>query len=159
MGALLRAGVWTDHALRIDALLAQNRQRGYNRLPDLRDVLGWIAHCFAYQKKHRIQNPAAALSASLNANRRCPDALRPPLICQVCHCEEGHCACETPRHSLPPEFLDFAFSNRYDPHRQSFWCVCRRCHAYPCQCTPGEEGEEEEEERFEWPSRGDARGW
>ena len=50
MGCLLRAGVWTDHALRIDSLITQNVRRGHSYLPDLRDVLGWIAFCFAYRE-------------------------------------------------------------------------------------------------------------
>ena len=156
MGCLLRAGVWTDHALRIDSLITQNVRRGHSYLPDLRDVLGWIAFCFAYREKNHFNKPAAVLSASLAANRRCPDALRPPYICTACHRDEAHCQCEEPDPRLPPRFLDFAFSAEYDERSESFWGVCHRCHGLPCQCEEAQEADAEEGD--EWP-RGDTRGW
>ncbi len=158
MGCLLRAGVWTDHALRIDSLITQNVRRGHSYLPDLRDVLGWIAFCYAYRDKHRVQTSAAVLSASLSANRRCPDHLRPPYICSVCCLDEAHCACEMPDIHLPPRFLDFAFNCEYDERSESFWGVCRRCHGYPCQCADPQEADQENEED-DFQPRGDTRGW
>ena len=158
MGCLLRAGVWTDHALRIDSLITQNVRRGHGYLPDLRDVLGWIAFCYAYRDKHRIQTSAAVLSASLSANRRCPDHLRPPYICTICHLDDAHCTCAEPDLRLPPRFLDFAFNSDFDERSETFWGVCRRCHGYPCQCEEGEEADETNDEDDFQPG-GDTRGW
>jgi hypothetical protein len=164
MGCLLRAGVWSDHALRIEAQITQNVRRGHSYLPDLRDVLGWIAFCFAYRERNRIQSPAAVLSASLSANRRCPAMLRPPLICTRCHLDEAHCACQDSDPRLPPQFLDFAFEPEYDERSESFWGVCRRCHGFPCQCPPADltappaAGEAEDDPSDPWPSR-DTPGW
>ena len=157
LDCLLRAGVWTDAALRIDSQITTNVRRGHTYLPDLRDVLGWIAFCFAYQRENKLSNPAAVLAANLNANRRCPEKNRPPYICNLCHRDEAHCACDDPDLRLPPKFLEYAFTDEFDARTQSFWGVCRRCHAFPCACQPGEEVEQPPEEK-EYGG-GDTRGW
>ena len=158
MACLLRAGVWTDHALRIDAQITQNVRRGQANLPDLRDVLGWIAFSFAYRQKNKIAKPAAVLSACLSANRRCPDPHRPPYICTLCRRDQAHCTCPEPDLRLPRKFLDFAFEDEYDARIQTFWGVCRRCHAYPCQCPAGRR-QAEDDPQDEDRSIGDTRGW
>ena len=158
LDCLLRAGVWTDAALRIDAQITANVRRGHTYLPDLRDVLGWIAFCFAYQRQNKLSNPSAVLAANLNANRRCPEVNRPPYICSQCRRDEAHCACPDPDLRIPPKFLDYAFSDEFDERSQSFWGVCHRCHAFPCACVPGEQGAEPPEGDEEYP-RGDTRGW
>lgn len=136
---LARAGVWRDAAERIERTLEQNARRQNPYLPDLGDVLGWMAYCFAYQKQNKIAAPSAVLATNLNANRRCPETYRPEPICRGCRRVISHCLCPgQPTPYYPRRYLDFAFNCDYDDESESFWGVCNQCHASPCQCPPDE---------------------
>jgi hypothetical protein len=139
-----RAGVWARTAQGVAAQMAANRQRAYNAyLPDLGDLLGWLAFAFAEGRANGVRNPAALVAANLRGDRRCPVSYRPPLVCQVCEREETHCECVEPRLDYPQMFLEFAFNANFDPELETFWGVCLTCHAYPCRCDPDEVPEEE----------------
>ncbi|MEW5873417.1 MAG: hypothetical protein AB1894_29420 [Chloroflexota bacterium] len=137
---LLRAGVWADVAERIARQIVANRRRialgGQQYLPDVEDVLGWIAYCFADRQKNNITQPAAVLAANLNANRRCPPEYRPPRICAACGYQEDDCGCDDDRFRphFPPEFLERAFRSTYSAYLSNRWGVCERCGGFPCKC-------------------------
>jgi hypothetical protein len=138
---LLKAGVWTDHALRIARQISENEQRSQVYLPDRSDVLGWIAFCFAYRLENEIAKPTQVLAANLSNNRRCPEKLRPTQVCLECGCLAEYCHCQAEPHlGYPKKFLEFAFTCDYDSVTQTFWGVCLSCHAYPCRC-PGRDEE------------------
>jgi hypothetical protein len=137
---LAQAGVWTDRAVKIARQISDNERRRKSYLPMRGDVLGWIAFCFAFQTQNKIVKPVQVLAANLVNNRRCPKSLLPPLICTVCGFEEGRCQCHgEPVYAYPARFIDFAFEEEYDAYSQTFWGVCRTCHAFPCQCPDKED--------------------
>lgn len=145
---LAQAGVWTDRAARIARQIAENERRRKYYLPVRGDVLGWIAFCFAYQTQHKIIKPVQVLAANLVHNRRCPKNLLPPRVCAACKFEEGRCQCHgEPDYGYPAEFIEFAFRAEYNEYAQTFWGICKSCHAYPCQCPEvGAEFDEEDDE-------------
>lgn len=144
--ALLRAGIWPDVAEKLAHQFAGYRQRSYNTyLPDLSDVLGWIAYCFADRKKNKIVQPAAVLAANLRQGRRCPEEYRPPWICAGCDRLLKYCDCEAgPQPHLPEEFLELAFCqpNDYSLTSDPRWHVCHTCRCFPCHCNDWDDEEE-----------------
>lgn len=161
---LRRAGVWPGVAERLAQKIAANMRANHssvgaanncaNRaangeaadtcaddLPDLGDVLGWIAYCVSDREKNHIGQPAAVIAANLNAGRRCPENYRAPRICANCHGSEGYCECEgEPEYGYPPEFLARALRQRsgYENPYATRWGECFYCHAAPCQCHQDE---------------------
>jgi hypothetical protein len=134
-GYLMRAGVWSDRAWRIAHQVAENERQGQPYLPTRADVLGWIAYCYSGQQRNQIKLPAAALAANLSANRRCPEAYRPPRVCAACGFEEGQCCCHgDPHYQFPKDFLQQALSEAPTRDPVNSWGVCPECHCSPCQC-------------------------
>ncbi len=135
-----RAGVWSDAVERINRLFELNAMRGNPNLPNLGDVLGWIAYCFAFQKRNKIGQPATVLAANLSANRRCPPEYRPPVICSGCQHEVDDCQCDVaPQPKYPIEFLEYAFVNDFTEGKETFWGVCLRCRTFLCSCEAKKE--------------------
>jgi len=155
---LRRAGVWQSTAERLARNIAAGMRASSagcdsaddthreaaidnDTLPDLGDVLGWIAYCVSDREKNHIGQPAAVLAANLNAGRRCPENYRAPRICANCRGSEGYCECEgEPEYGYPPEFLPRALRQRsgYEDPYADRWGVCFYCHAAPCQCNQDE---------------------
>jgi hypothetical protein len=141
MRYLARAGVWKDAAQRIAGTITANQLRGDPTLPDLGDVLGWIAYCFAERSRHNIGQPATVLAARLCANQPCPRQQRPPRVCARCGLGEGFCTCAEPDYSYPESFLERALQPRLlCACAETLWGLCPACHALPCRCAPDDPG-------------------
>jgi hypothetical protein len=140
MRYLARAGVWKEAAQRIAGTIAANQLRGDPSLPDLGDVLGWIAYCFAERSRHNIGQPAVVLVARLSANQPCPRQQRPPRVCARCGLSEGFCACAEPGYGYPQSFLGRALQPRLCARAETLWGLCSICHALPCRCAPDDPG-------------------
>jgi hypothetical protein len=138
MRCLARAGVWKEAAQRTAGIITANQLRGDPSLPDLGDVLGWIAYCFAERSLHNIGQPAVVLVARLSANQPCPRQQRPPRICARCGLSEGFCACAEPDYSYPESFLERALRPRLCARAETLWGLCPICHALSCRCAPDE---------------------
>jgi hypothetical protein len=133
---LFRAEVFSDVALRLGRVIAENERSGKIYLPGRSDVLGWIAYSFAYQRENRIEMPVRVLVANLQANRRCPERLRPLRVCSACGFAEGYCRCAgQASYAFPQKYLEYAFTAEYNPDKETFWGVCLRCHALAQMCA------------------------
>jgi len=139
MRYLTRAGVWETAAQRIAGMITANHLRGDPSLPDLGDVLGWIAYCFAERSRHNIGQSPAVLAARLSANQRCPHKQRPPRVCARCGLGEAFCSCAEPDYGYPESFLERALRPRLLCARsETLWGLCPTCHALSCRCEPDE---------------------
>lgn len=136
MGWLTRSGVWTDTAIRLSRQVLENELRATPYTPTRADVLGWITFCFAFRSENKITRSSSVLAGNLDANRCCPDELRPKPICLGCHFTADYCECaEGPQADFPPEFFDYAMINAYTPQVEDYWGVCTTCHRYGCVCV------------------------
>jgi hypothetical protein len=136
MSWLSRSGVWTDTAIRLSRQVLENELRGAPYAPTRADVLGWITFCFAYRSENKITRSSSVLAGNLEANRCCPDELRPKPLCLRCRFTADYCECaEGPQADYPPEFFEYAMINAYTPQIEDYWGVCPTCHHYGCLCV------------------------
>lgn len=147
MAWLTRSGVWTDTAVRLSRQVLENELRAAPYTPTRADVLGWITFCFAFRSENKISRSSSVLAGNLDANRCCPDELRPKPICLGCRFTADYCECaEGPHADYPPEFFDYAMINAYTPEVEDYWGVCPTCHHYGCLCVERGYAEVAEEE-------------
>lgn len=147
MAWLTRSGVWTDTAIRLSRQVLENELRAAPYTPTRADVLGWITFCFAFRSENKITRSSSVLAGNLDANRCCPDELRPKPICLRCRFTADYCECaEGPQADFPPEFFDYAMINAYTPEVEDYWGVCPTCHHYGCLCVERGYAEIAEEE-------------